>query len=235
MKAIILAAGYATRLYPLTKNIPKALLKINGKHLIDFILEKLRSLNLEEVYLITNKKFHKNFLEWGKGKDVKIINDGTEFEHDRLGAVGDMYFVVRNEKIEDDLLVINSDNIFEFDIKDFLEFFPGKPKLAFFNIKRKEEARNYGVIGLSKDIITKFEEKPEIPFSTKVSTGIYFFTRNETKLIKTYIMGGGEIDKTGDFIRWLINETDVYAYNTNGKWFDIGTKETFEEAKKAFE
>ncbi len=234
MKAIILAAGYATRLYPLTKNIPKALLPLQDKTILDRIMEKLEGLRLKRVYLVTNHKFYAQFSAWAKGKEIAIFDDRTNSEENRRGAVGDILFAMKEANIRDDLLVVNGDNLFEFDLKHFLHFFKERPKIACLDIKDKEKAKQYGVVAVEDQKIVRFEEKPQHPFSTLISTGVYFFPKKNLHLVKAYVEQGGKTDRTGDFIEWLVKQTTVYAYPAKGKWFDIGTKEILEEARKEF-
>lgn len=237
MKAIILAAGYATRLYPLTLNTPKPLLDIAGKPMIEYILLKLYEIkDLDEVFIITNNKFYKNFNDWLKNYKsrikIKIINDNTNSNDDRLGAIGDIHFVINKENIKDDIIVIGGDNLFELSLKKFIEFSKGNPIIVAHEIKNIELAKLYGILSIDKNNkIIDFVEKPENPKSNLASTCIYFFPSNIIKMIKKYIDEDNPKDKSGHFIQWLYKKTDVCCFVTKERWFDIGNKEQLEEVR----
>jgi glucose-1-phosphate thymidylyltransferase len=240
MNAIILAGGYATRLHPLTENVPKPLLKVAGKPMMEHIIRKLEELNLNKIYVVTNDKFYNKFEAWLHMFDAKIpmevINDGTKIDDDRLGALGDLHFTIKNKNIDDDTLVIAGDNLFELSLKEVTQMF-SKWKhnlIVLYDVKKKELASNYGVVETKDNIVVDFEEKPLNPQSTLVSTGIYFFPKKTINIIEKYISQKNNPDKTGDFIKWLYKREIVYAYTTDKKWYDIGSFEQLEEANKIF-
>ena len=240
MYAIILAAGYATRLHPLTENTPKPLLKVADKPIIEHIIRKLKEINVSKIYIITNNKFYKNFLDWVCGFDAKspieIINDGTKSNSSRIGALGDINFVIEEKGINDDILVIAGDNLFELSLKEFFNIFNKNNGncIALYDVKDLNLAKNYGVVKVEDNIVVHLEEKPKEPKSTLVSTGIYLFPRNTIKLIEKYLSEGNNPDKTGDFIEWLHKREKVYAYITGKKWYDIGSFEQLEKANKEY-
>lgn len=239
MKCLILCAGYATRLYPLTLDRPKPLLPIAGKPLIEHILSKIEELeNIDEIFIITNDKFFDNFRNWKRNysstKPVKIINDKTKSEEDRLGAIGDIDFVIKQEKIDDNLLIIAGDNLFDFNLKYLLEFFKEKNSsvVALYDIKDKNKAAGkYGIIELDKNNkIIDLEEKPEFPKTSLVSTGCYIFSKTDIEELEKCIEHHEKPDNLGDFIKWLSKIKNIYGFIFEESWFDIGNHEQLKEA-----
>ena len=241
MDAIILAAGYGTRLHLLTENMPKPLLEAAGKPIIEYIINKLEELDIvDKIYIITNDKFEQNFLEWLNNFDAKkpieIINDGTKSNENRLGALGDVYYAINTKKINNDIIVVAGDNLFKFSLNEAVNLFKKKKSnvIALHDVKDTELAKKYGVVGVENNIVVNFEEKPFAPKSTLVSTGIYIFPKKTLSLIKKYIDQGNNPDKTGSFIEWLYKRDTVYAYVTEKSWYDIGSIEQLKEADKHF-
>ena len=240
IEALVLAAGYATRLHPLTEDIPKPLLKVAGKPIMEHIVHKFENLNINKIYIVTNDKFYQNFSDWLHNFDAKtpieIINDGTESNEGRLGAMGDIHFVVKNKNIKEDIVVIAGDNLFELSLQEAANIFKkrGNNVIVLHDVKDKELAKHYGVVGVKDNVVVDFEEKPVSPKSTLVSTGIYFFPKRTLDFIEKYISQGNNPDKTGDFIKWLHKRETVYAYITDKKWYDIGSFEQLEKANKHF-
>lgn len=241
MKALILAAGYATRLYPLTKDLPKPLLKIAGKPIIKHILEKISPLkNIEEIFIVTNSRFFSQFHEWGKifhfHQKIKIIDDGTKTNEDRLGAVGDIDFVIRKENIDDDLLVIAGDNLFGFSLEDFLKKFNDKKNtiVAFHDLKDKEKVKKrFGVGIISNDRLIDFEEKPEDPKSSMAATACYIFKKADLSKIRKSI-SSGKADNIGNVVMYLMKESTVVPFVFDEPWFDVGTFESMKEAEDTY-
>ncbi len=236
MKALILAAGYATRLYPLSLNTPKPLLPIANKPMIEYILEKINEVDeINEVFIVTNNKFFNNFTEWkskyNEEKPVTIINDKTLSNETRLGAVGDIDFVVRNKNVSEDLLVIAGDNLFEFSLKELCGFFIKKKStvLGIYDIKDKSKAANkFGVVELDSEFkILKFDEKPSIPSTSLVATACYLFTSDDLVELKKCIDENNKPDNSGDFIKHLSLEKSVYGFVFSEKWFDIGSHDQY--------
>jgi len=241
MDAIILAAGYATRLYPLTEKTPKPLLKIAGKPMMEHIIGKLDSIDaIKKIYVITNDKFEKNFNEWlenfDSNKPIEIINDGTSTNDNRLGAVGDINFLIKQKKLGDDVIAIAGDNLFELSLEEVTnKFRKGNNNLIVaYDVKSKNLAKSYGVIKVENSLIVGFQEKPANPESTLVSTGIYIFPRKTIGLIEKYISQGNNADKTGDFIAWLYKREPVHVFVTDKPWYDIGSFEQLEDANKKY-
>ena len=242
MKALILAAGYATRLYPLTLNQPKPLLPVGGKPIIEYIINKLEELDsLDTIYIITNNKFYNHFQEWKNNfqskTPIKIINDQTLTNEDRLGAVGDMAFAIKAENIDDDLFVIAGDNLFEFSLKGIQDMAKEKNTSIVAGRKSKKEliAGKYGNIILDQNNkITDFEEKPENPKSDIASTALYLFNKESLKLLDQCIEEKGKPDNSGDFIKYLSEKTDVHSHILEQGWFDIGDKEQLKAADEEY-
>lgn len=239
MTALILAAGYGTRLYPLTLNIPKTLLEIGNKYLIDFLIEKVSSLGIEGICVVTNDKFYKDFLQWKKKYSftINLLNDGTSCVEDRLGAIGDIEFSVDRLSIKDDLLVIGGDNLFDWDLENFYEYCHkiNKPVVGLYNVKDSHILKRFGVVEINQqNKIVDFEEKPEHPKSNLAATCIYFFPYDSFVLMREYSSIKKDKDTTGQYIRWLAQKVDVYGYVFEGLWLDIGHKDALERAKEIF-
>ena len=241
IKVLVLAAGYATRLYPLTENTPKPLLKVGSKSIIEHILSKLETVKgADQVYVVTNDKFYPVFVDWSKRVKspfkLKILNDGTKNNEDRLGAVGDIHFVVKQEKIKDDLLVIAGDNLFGFSLFDFIGFFKSKNSsvVAFHDLKDKDKVKGkYGVGILEGSKVVDFEEKPLMPKSGLASTACYFFKKSDLSHIHN-LLKAGKADAPGNLIKYLAENSKVHAFVFDEHWFDVGTFESLEEAKKVY-
>ncbi len=245
MKALILAAGYGTRLAAIATNTPKPLLEVGSKPLIEHILDRLFLFeDLNEVLVVTNDKFYGHFQEWAKkftGHRVKmtVLNDGTKTNEDRLGSVGDIHFALQQKKINDSLIVVGGDNLFDFDLKAFYAFAKGKPKdsvtIGVYDIHSIPEATKFGVVELGKDgKIISFEEKPEKPKSSLIAMCFYYFTPATVNLVFNYLKESKKADKAGDYIRWLSEHNNVYAYTFTGTWYDIGSVESYREAQEKF-
>jgi len=242
MKCIILAAGYATRLYPLTKNTPKPLLEVAGKVIVEHIISKVEELDcVDNIYIVTNDKFSQDFVDWlhdfDTKKAIEVINDGTKNNGDRLGALGDINYLINTKNVDDDVIVIAGDNLFELSLKEFVTIFDEKKQniVVLHDVKDMELAKYYGVAQIDENsTVVNFDEKPISPKSTLISTGIYLFPKKTLLLIRKYIDQGNNPDKTGDFIEWLHKRNTVYAYVTDKKWYDIGSLEQLEKADKNF-
>ena len=241
MKSVILAAGYSTRLYPLTENTPKPLLNVAGQPMIGHIIRKLEQIeDLDAVYIVTNDKFEQHFKNWLKAfdaqKKIEILNDGTKSNEERLGALGDIHYSINAKNINDDLIVIAGDNMFELSLTDVTNLFKKKKSnvIVLHDVKDNELAKKYGVVETENSIVINFEEKPLAPKSTLVSTGIYIFPKKTIELIRKYISQGNDADKTGTFIEWLHKRDKIFSFVTDKKWYDIGSIEQLEKANKYY-
>jgi glucose-1-phosphate thymidylyltransferase len=242
MKCILLAAGYATRLYPLTKDKPKSLLKIADKTILQHILEKIEVVDeIDDIYIVTNEPFYKSFTHWVNTypsvKKITTINDHTTNNENRLGAIADLQLVIEKEQIEDDILVMAGDNLFDFDLRDFISFYKkaNSSCITTHEIKEVEELKRTGVIELREDNSVKsFEEKPKEPKSNLAVPPFYIYKKQNLPLIKQYLSEGNNPDAPGNFIPWLIQKETVYAYKFTGYRYDIGTLESYKMVDKIF-
>jgi glucose-1-phosphate thymidylyltransferase len=226
VKALILAAGYATRLRPLTDSIPKHLLSVGGRPMVDWIVDKIREAGIDDVHLVTNGRFAKDFDQWSVGKDVYVHDDGTTTAEGRLGAIGDVRFVQMHADFDDDLLVIAGDNLFDYSLADYIRFWNTKgaaSAVAVYDVGDRELAKQYGIVEVdADDRIVGFVEKPPDPQSTLSATATYLYSRRHAALIDTYLDEGQPPDQPGHFVAWLYQREPVYAYRIAGGWYDIG-------------
>lgn len=238
MKCILLAAGYATRLYPLTKDKPKALLTLGNKTILDRIMDKLEEIErIDDVYIITNHVFADIFSKWSQGyngsKKIKVLDDGTTNNDNRLGAIGDMNFVIEKEGIDDELFVLASDVIFDFSLKGLFELYDkcDGDVISARYIESIETLRTMGVLKLDdNNKVTDFEEKPQEPKSHYGVPPFYIYRKSTIELIKQYLAEGNNSDAPGYFIPWLIKHTDVFAYKFDERIIDIGIPSAYYEA-----
>jgi glucose-1-phosphate thymidylyltransferase len=245
VKLIILAAGYATRLYPLTLDKPKPLLEVAGKPIIEHVLDSFGSVPLiDRVYVVTNAKFAGHFERWAKdyaserdGATVVVVNDGTTDDSNKLGAIGDLHLLLTREKVEDDVIVVAGDNLFDTGLEDFAEFGErrGAPAVGVYDVGDPEEIKKYNNIGTDAEgRITSFEEKPSKPVGTVTAIALYFYPRTVSPLINQYIQEGNNPDQPGRLVQWMYTRTPFYTWRVPGTWYDIGSKETLVEADRVF-
>jgi glucose-1-phosphate thymidylyltransferase len=236
MKAVVLAGGYATRLWPVTRHRPKMLLPVGDRTVIDRILDALEADGrIEDVYVSTNERFAEDFREHVAGtalqKPQLSIEETTE-EDEKFGVVGALAQLVDRENIGDeDLLVVAGDNLISFDISEFLDFFVARdaPTLAAYDVGSREKATSYGLVDLEGDAVVDFQEKPSDPPSTLVSIACYAFPAEAVRF-EEYLAGGNNPDEPGWFLQWLVDRRDVHAFTFDGAWFDIGTPDSYLEA-----
>jgi glucose-1-phosphate thymidylyltransferase len=234
MRAIVLAAGYATRLRPLTDSIAKQLLPIGGRPMMDWISDKVEELTTD-IHVVTNARFAGDFERWASGREgVTVHNDRTTSNDDRLGAIGDIAFVLERAGADDDLLVIAGDNLFDFSLVAFADFAREKgvaSAVAVYDCADLELATHYGVVEVGEDDrVVSFEEKPSEPRSTLVATAAYMYHRAHVPLVERYLVEGNAPDQPGRLIAWLSAREPVYGYRLDGPWFDIGNAEQLLEA-----
>jgi glucose-1-phosphate thymidylyltransferase len=242
VKAVVLAAGYATRLYPLTLDRPKALLPVGGRPMLDHLMGRLEAVEgLDEVYVVTNAKFADAFRDWAAGRGgspaVRVVDDCTSDEESRLGAIGDLDLTIREAALDDDLLVLAGDNLFSESIAPFPAFAleKGGPALGAYDVGDFDAIRSYAVIELDgDDRVIRLEEKPEEPRSTLAGIALYFYPRSALGLVREYLDDGNNPDQPGRLVQWLYPRTPVYGWRVPGRWFDVGSKETLAEADRAF-
>jgi glucose-1-phosphate thymidylyltransferase len=246
MKALILAAGYATRLFPITKHIPKPLLPINGKPMIEYILDKISLVDeVDEIFVVTNRKFYPHFRNWHErlkaasiySKKITIIDDNTTQDGKKLGAIGDMKFVIDSGNISDNILVVGGDNLFEFNLTDFISYFYEKNKnlVALHDIKDNEAVKRFSVVKLNPDNkLIAFEEKPKNPATTLIAICAYILKKETLPRITEYLKKGNNPDAPGYLIEWLYENDAMYGWVFSEPWFDIGSIKQFEEANEKY-
>jgi len=244
MKAIVLAGGHATRLWPITKNRAKPLLPLGEKPIIEYIIEDME--DVDEIIISTNEKFASDFedyIEEYKRNNVRVVVEEQDSEEEKPGTIGAIINLLDKEGIEDDLLVIGGDNYYSFDISDFIDFAQKKdaPANVVYDVKDKNLASSFGIVDTEGDEITGFEEKPDMPPSTLASTACYFFTEDKVSLFHEYekhfketdIPAEQYLDEPGRLIEWAHEQTPMFAYSFDGDWFDIGTPTGYLNAMNA--
>jgi glucose-1-phosphate thymidylyltransferase len=244
MKCILLAAGYATRLYPLTKDKPKPLLEVGGITILEHIIKKIEKIDrIDNIYIVSNDRFYLQFVDWvedyrGKAsKDIKVLNDLTTSNENRLGAIADIKFAIDSEEIKSDILVMAGDNLFDFELTDFESFYRkvGHDCITVHELDKVEDLRRTGVVEVDKDFkVISFEEKPKGPKSNLAVPPFYIYKEDTLELFSKYLNEGNNPDAPGNFIPWLIQHKDVYAYKFEGMRYDIGTLESYERVRLLF-
>lgn len=244
MKVIILAAGYATRLYPLTINQPKPLLEVAGKPMLEHVVDNLLPVGIDGFYIVTNGKFAGHFERWAESykerqpaHNFTVVNDHSTDDSNKLGAIGDLHLVLTSEQVDDDIIVVAGDNLFSDSLEAFGEFCrQGRaPTVAVYDVGDLEEIKKYNSIETdSEGRITFFQEKPEQPKSTLTAIALYYYPHETLKLINQYITEGNNPDQPGRLVEWMYKRTPFYTWLVPGIWYDVGSKETLEEANKIF-
>jgi len=257
MNALILAAGYATRLYPLTLNKAKPLLEVGGRPILEWLLDNLAPVpSVETIYIVTNDRFASDFQTWAdryQGRQpendrdprtlseshlkIKILNDGSKSDDDKLGAIGDINFVLTRENLAtNDLLIIAGDNLFKASLTEFVEYASRtQATVAVHDVGNLEAMKKYGAVTIDAErTITHFEEKPEKPQSTLAAIALYYYSREVLPLFTTYLAAGNNPDQPGRFLQWLYPRKPVKTFEIKGQWLDIGSKETLEKADEIF-
>lgn len=245
MHVVILAAGYATRLYPLTMTRPKGLLEVAGTPMIEWVLRSLRAIpDIGRLVVVTNDKFAASFEEWAvdyrvryPGAALAVLNDGSTTEENRLGAIGDLSLAITRGTIDDDIIVVASDNLFSESLGAFGHYCrrQNAPVVAVFDVGNLEEITKYNAITVDESArITFFEEKPSRPQSTKTAIALYYYPRHVIPLIRQYVTEGHNADQPGRLVQWLYRRVPFYTWELPGLWFDVGSMETLDEANRVF-
>ena len=250
MRVLIIAAGYATRLYPLTRDFPKPLLEVGGQTILDHLMDQIREIDgIEHLHLVTNHRFVGHFDQWAaertvqskkagrahKGIRLDILDDGTTSNEDRLGAIGDMHFTIEKRGITDDVLVCAADNILQFPLKKMVRAFRANPvsHICAREEPNVEDRKRRGVVVLDDaNRVIEFQEKPEHPKSGWVALPIYIYPASVLALIDKYMGLGRSVDAPGSFPEWLCTVEPVYAHKIDGSVLDIGNPESLEKARE---
>lgn len=253
MKVLLLAAGYATRLYPLTENMPKSLLPLGKKLIIDYIIESIDELDeVTEIILISNSKFANQFTDWANSHKeeressskapISILNDGTNSPDNMRGAIGDILFAMGEKEINEDICIMAGDNIFTYKLSDMYDFYKkcGADTLVAIHVPEKHQLQRLAVAVLSEEegkegLVLDMEEKPEEPKSNWGIYATYFYKKETLPLFTEYINEGNSPDAPGRFPAWLYKRQPVYAFKANGNCIDIGTLDNYEAICKDFE
>lgn len=237
MKCLILAAGYATRLYPLTENFPKPLLTVGDKTILDWLIDDIDTSGLVDEYVvISNHKFAHHFEDWAKtkGQKITVVDDGTGSNETRLGAVKDIQFAIDKLGLDDDMLVIAGDNVLDFSLTKFVEYAKEKNFSCIMRYYEPDDKKllKCGVVTIDEnDKILNMTEKSPIPATHWCCPPFYYYTKDDAKLVQKGIDSGCGTDAPGSYIAWLCTQTTVYAMEMPGKRYDIGNLESYEKVK----
>ena len=239
MNVLILAAGYGVRLHPITKLISKALIEIDGKPMIEHVVEKF--FHLGKITIVTNQKFAGDFTDWrnrfaDENPDIPInlINNGSTSVENRLGANGDIVFSIKKAGLHgSDLLIVGADNLFTCPQDDFLQFAAGKPAtIATFDVGSPQEVKRFAAVDTDQDgRVISFEEKPQKPTSTIAGTMLYHLAASTLPLASEFIESGGNPDNAGYLFAWLGTRVETFAYPLKGRWIDVGSHDSLQCAK----
>lgn len=245
MKLIILAAGYATRLYPLTLNQPKPLLPVAGKPMLEHVIDNIDTIPaIDHAYIVTNAKFAGHFEEWSRNFQrpnlhfsFTTVNDQSTDDSNKLGAIGDMHLVLTKYQVNDDVIVVGGDNLFSHDLAEFGEYCQQRqaPVTGVYDVGDLDEIKKYNSIDIDAEgRILFFEEKPKVPKSTLTGIALYYYPKSVLPMIYQYIEEGNNPDQPGRLVQWLYPRVPFYTWKVPGLWFDVGSLETLEEANQVF-
>ena len=233
MKCLILAAGYATRLYPLTENFPKPLLTVGEKTILDWLIDDIDTAGLIDEYIvISNHKYARSFQTWAEKKPQKItiVDDGTTSNENRLGAVRDILFAIEQLQLDDDLLVIAGDNVLDFSLTSFLTYAMAQKTsciMRYYEPELSRVSKSAAVLVDESDLVLSMEEKPQQPKSHWCTPPFYFYTRSDARLISKGIKAGCGTDAPGSYAAWLSTQSPVHSMEMPGKRYDIGSLESY--------
>jgi glucose-1-phosphate thymidylyltransferase len=251
VNAILLAAGYGTRLYPLTKDRPKSLLPVGGRPILDYLVERLDAApEIDVLFLVTNARFARDFESWAEERNrrapgarprasLRVLSDGTTSNEDRLGAVGDVQFVLDEAGIaHEGAYVLATDNLPRFDLRDIITLAKARSASAVFICRSTDtaELKRMGVAQVDADgLISAFEEKPLHPKGEFRVPPFYVYTPQATASVRAYLMEANNPDAPGHFLEWLVRRQEVYACRRDEGTYDIGTLETYRAVCAEFE
>ena len=236
MKCLILAAGYATRLYPLTENFPKPLLKVQGKTIVDWLIDDLESSNkIEEYIIVSNHKFISHFNKWKEistiNSKITLIDDGTISNETRLGAVSDISLDIDKLNINDNLMVIAGDNLLDFSLNNFINYFENKNSscvMRYYEENLEKVKKSAELVIDNDDLVLEMNEKPKNPKSNYCCPPFYIYQKSDIAKVKEALESGCKKDAPGSFIEYLSKVRPVYAMEMPGHRYDIGTLESYE-------
>ena len=243
MKALILAAGYGTRLASVVKDTPKPLIPVGDRPLVDYVVDKLQNIkSLAEIVVVSNNKFTSHFQQWAQSRKgrlpIRVVNDGTNTPEERLGSVGAIRFVWEKEPSLQDWLIVGGDNLFDGDLIRFVDAaFSKSPAITIgaYDIHDIKAATKFGIVAVdANDKVLSFQEKPENPLSTLTSMCLYYFPKQTLGFMTEYLSESKAVDAAGSYIKWLSEKKNVYGFQFSGKWYDIGSIESLEEARAHF-
>ena len=240
MKCLILAAGYATRLYPLTENFPKPLLSVGEKTILDWLVDDIDTSGaVDEYVVISNHKYAHHFTDWAKTKSQKItvVDDGTDTNETRLGAVRDIQFAVETLKLDDELLVIAGDNVLDFSLTRFIDY--ARAKNASCVMRYYEEAparlsKSAVAVVDADDRVLSMEEKPARPRANWCTPPFYYYTRQAARMIPQGIAEGCGVDAPGSYAAWLSSRLPLYSMEMPGSRYDIGSLESYRAVQQSY-
>jgi glucose-1-phosphate thymidylyltransferase len=240
MTGVILAAGYGTRMWAVTATVPKPLLPVGNRVVLDYLIEQLAEIReVRRLVLVTNALYHEQFAEWARSRGrgaLEILNDGTRSNEKRLGAVGDLRFAIDGARLDDDLLVAGADNIFRFEVRSLVDFFTERQANVIAVVRETDprRLRQTSTLRLGEDDrVVEFVEKAPEPISDLVCPPLYGFRRATLGLVERYLAEGGSADAPGHFIAWLYTRRPVYGRVMPAGRLDIGSPETYREAQEA--
>ena len=240
MKCLILAAGYATRLYPLTENFPKPLLTVGEKTILDWLIDDIDEAGLVDEYVvISNHKYAHHFDAWAakKSQKITVVDDGTSSNETRLGAVKDIQFAIEKLQLDDDMLVIAGDNVLDFSLTKFVRYAKEKNTSCIMRYYEAEQKKlsKCGVVEIDEnDRILSMEEKPAAPKSNWCCPPFYYYTREDARLVAKGIASGCGTDAPGSYIAWLCTQTPVHAMEMPGSRYDIGNLESYKTVQETY-
>ena len=242
MKNIVIAAGYATRLYPLTENFPKPLLKIGQRSILERMLDDIDHIDdIDEHIIVTNHKFAPIFEEWLSGvaykKPIRIIDDGTSTNETRLGAVRDLLLAISECNVDDDIMVLAADNILDFSFQGFVDFFhkKGSSVIMCYHEPELKRLQRTGVIAVDDTMrVLEMQEKPQVPVSELAVPPFYIYRRSDLPLIKDCLAHGCGFDAPGNPAHYLVDVTSIHAWPMPGSRYDIGSLDSYKEAQELF-
>lgn len=240
MKCLILAAGYATRLYPLTENYPKPLLEIGGKTILDWLVDDIDTSGVVDEYVvISNHKYASHFYDWAGSKKQKItiVDDGTDTNENRLGAVRDIQFAIDTLSLNDDMLVIAGDNVLDFSLTKFVDYALSKGTscvMRYFEPRVEKIRKSAAAVVDENDLVLSMEEKPAIPESQWATPPFYYYTKEDAALVKEGIAQGCGTDAPGSYIAWLCKQSPVHSMEMPGNRYDIGDIAGYELVQKKY-